>query len=231
MFGEVARLLAAHEDLQATLATIVALAAERLDACEFAGISRIERRQITSPASSDEVPRIVDRIQAEVDEGPCLDAIRDHQMFQTGDLAAEERWPRFAHRAHAETGIRSVLSIRLFLEGETMGALNLYSTQLDAFDETDVALATVFAAHAAVAMSASRREDDLERKADTRDLIGRAKGILMARSNVDDDTAFDMLRQASQRQNLKLTTVAERIVAPGRRRLPAESGDSPEAVG
>ena len=63
-----------------------------------------------------------------------------------------------------------------------MGALNLYSTANDAFDDSDVALATVFAVHAAVAMSAARRQESLEQKAETRDVIGRAKGILMARS-------------------------------------------------
>ncbi|MDQ3305290.1 MAG: ANTAR domain-containing protein [Actinomycetota bacterium] len=80
-----------------------------------------------------------------------------------------------------------------------------------AFDETDVALGSVFAAHAAVAMSAARREEGLERKAASRDLIGRAKGILMARENVTDEQAFDMLRRASQRLNVKLTTLAEQV--------------------
>ena len=93
-----------------------------------------------------------------------------------------------------------------------MGALNLYATKPAAFDATDVALASVFAAHAAVAMSASRREENLERKADSRDLIGQAKGLLMARSDLDDKGAFDLLRRASQRLNVKLVKVAEQVV-------------------
>ena len=215
MFGEVARRLAAHEDQQATLATIVNLAVDHLDGCEFAGISLIEGRRITSPASSNDVPKVVDTIQTELDEGPCLDAITEHEVFQTGDLAAEERWPRFASVAHEQTGVSSILALRLFVEEDTMGALNLYSTRPDAFDDTDVALASVFAAHAAVAVSAARREENLERKADTRDLIGRAKGILMARSNLTDEQAFELLRRASQRLNVKLVDVAERVVDQG----------------
>ena len=212
MFAEVARSLAAHEGQQATLTKIVNLAVEHLEACDFAGISLIGGRKITSPASSNDLPRIVESIQSEVREGPCLDAIEEHEVFQTGDLAGEERWLKFATRAHEETGVRSILSVRLFVEGDTMGALNLYSTKQDAFDDADVALASVFAAHAAVAMSAARREENLERKADSRDLIGRAKGILMARSNLDDEQAFQLLRRASQRLNVKLTKVAEQVV-------------------
>ncbi len=212
MFGGVARSLAAHDDPEAILNRIVHLAVEHLEACEFAGFSMIEGRRITSPASSGEVPRLVDAIQAEVDEGPCLDAIKNHAVFQTGDLAHEKRWKKFAGRAHEETGVSSILSMRLFIEADTMGSLNLYSTKPNAFDDNDVAMASVFAAHAAVAMSSAKREENLERKADTRDLIGRAKGILMARSDIDDDQAFELLRRASQRLNIKLVAVAEKVV-------------------
>lgn len=228
MFGHVARLLAGHESTQVTLETIVCLAVENLHSCEFAGISLVEGGRITSPASSNDVPRIVDRIQSEVGEGPCLDAIKEREVFQTPDLAAEERWPRFAGRANDETGICSILSIRLFVEEDTMGSLNLYATEKDAFDDTDVAFATVFAAHASVALAAVRREEHLERKAKTRDLIGQAKGILMARSGIDEDQAFDLLRRASQRQNLKLVTVADHIVHPtGESADPVAAADAP----
>ncbi len=214
MFADVARSLAAPGDLQAKLDKIVHLAVDQLGGCEFAGMSLVSGRRITSPAASSDVPRIVDAIQSQVGEGPCLDAIKEHEVFQTGDLPAERRWPQFAQRAFQETGIRSILALRLFVEEETMGALNLYSSQRDAFDETDVALASVFAAHAGIAMLSARREQQLERRADSRDLIGRAKGILMAQSKVDDDRAFEMLRRASQRLNIKLVDVAERVIHP-----------------
>jgi transcriptional regulator with GAF, ATPase, and Fis domain len=211
MFGDVARVLAAHDDVQTTLERIVTLAVEHLDACEFAGISFVEGRKISSPASSDEVPRVLDRIQSETGEGPCIDAIKEHEVFQTGDLAAEGRWPQFSRRAFDETGVQSVLSLRLFVERDTMGALNLYATEGDAFDEGDVAVGSVFAVHAAVAMASARREEGLERKAEGREAIGRAKGIIMARSGVSDERAFEMLKAASQRLNLKLRDVARQV--------------------
>jgi transcriptional regulator with GAF, ATPase, and Fis domain len=211
MFGEVARVLASHDDMQTTLERIVNLAVEHLDSCEFAGVSFVEGRRISSPASSNEVPRILDRIQSETDEGPCIDAIKEHEVFQTGDLAAEARWPQFSRRAFEETGVQSILSLRLFVEHDTMGALNLYATEGDAFDEADVALGSVFAVHAAVAMAAARREEGLERKAENREAIGRAKGIIMARSGVSDERAFEMLKAASQRLNLKLREVARQV--------------------
>lgn len=46
----------------------------------------------------------------------------------------------------------------------------------------------------------------------SRDVIGRAKGILMARLRIDADTAFAMLRDVSSRSHRKLHTVAQTVV-------------------
>ena len=212
-FAEIARTLLAESDTQATLARIVSLAVDTIDGCEHAGISMVTGRTVTSPASSDEVPAVVDRIQSETGQGPCVDAIREHEVFQTGRLSQDRRWPDFSRRAHAESGIESILSFRLFADG-TMGALNLYSTQPDAFDDHDVAVGSVFAAHAAVAWSTSQEIQNLQAGMSSRQLIGEATGILMARQDISEQEAFDMLRRASQRLNVKLRLVAEHVIHP-----------------
>jgi GAF domain-containing protein len=213
-FGEIARILIAEADPHATLQRVVSLAVETIDGCEHAGISVIEGRKVTSPASSDEVPAIVDRIQSDTGEGPCVDAIKEHEVFQTGRLSEEARWPNFTPRAIAESRVESILSLRLFVAEGTMGALNLYSTQPDAFDERDVAVATVFAAHAAVAWSTSQTIENLRAGMVTRQLIGQAVGLLMVRQGMSESDALEALRRASQRLNVKLRQVAESIVHP-----------------
>jgi GAF domain-containing protein len=212
LFAGIARNLAErHRDPEQTYARICELAVATLDACEHAGMSLVQRDVVHSIARTSAVPALVDRIQVEAGEGPCIDAIRTGDQFLTGQLSEEHRWPVFSRRAHDEAGIQSILAFRLFVEEDTMGALNLYSSRLDAFDHGDQAIGAVFAAHAAVAMSASRRERQLEEKAETRDVIGRAKGILMAREHITDERAFEILQRASQRLNLKLRDVADRL--------------------
>jgi AmiR/NasT family two-component response regulator len=80
-------------------------------------------------------------------------------------------------------------------------------------------LAIVLAAHAAVALTAvdaERHTAHLRRALHTRDVIGQAKGILMARRGVSPDEAFEVLRQTSQRTKTKLVEVAELLTqAPG----------------
>jgi GAF domain-containing protein len=214
-FAQVARLLVEEQDVEKTLDRICLLAVQTIDGCETAGISISSAgRGVTSRSRTDDVPRVVDTIQSETQEGPCVDAIREHEVFITGSLSQEDRWPHFARRAHDETGVESILSLRLFADGDTMGALNLYSTRRDAFDDQDVALGSVFAAHAAVALAAAHRRANLETMAGSRDVIGMAKGIIMARQNVSEEEAFDVLRRASQRMNVKLRELAVRVVRP-----------------
>ena len=211
-FVEVARILIAEGDVAQTLQKIVDLAVETIDGCDYAGISILKGGQGSTPVATDQVVRAVDAIQYETGEGPCLDAIRDHEVFQTGDLSQEGRWPRFSSRAHQETGITSMLCFRLFVAGDTLGALNLHSKAPDAFDERSRTAGVVFAAHAAMAMSTAVHEAQMEEALQSRDLIGQAKGILMAREGVTADQAFDMLRRASQRLNVKLREVAGGVV-------------------
>jgi AmiR/NasT family two-component response regulator len=45
-----------------------------------------------------------------------------------------------------------------------------------------------------------------------RDVIGTAKGIVMVRSSCGPDDAFDVLRRASMRENIKVYDIAARIV-------------------
>jgi AmiR/NasT family two-component response regulator len=57
--------------------------------------------------------------------------------------------------------------------------------------------------------------DTLQEALVTRDVIGQAKGILMATQHVDADTAFDLLRTTSQHRNVKLRALAEQVVVSG----------------
>lgn len=80
------------------------------------------------------------------------------------------------------------------------------------FDAGDEAIGSVLAAHAAAAILASRRDEDLQSAIASRDLIGQAKGIIMERFHVDAVRAFELLRELSQTTNIRLVEVARRIV-------------------
>jgi GAF domain-containing protein len=219
VFADIARQLQAEETPDEVLARISSVAVDIVDGCDHAGMFIVHRHDtIDTPAASDDVAPVVDAIQYEIGQGPCLEAIQAHESYLIDDLTTEDRWPAFSRRAAEETGVRSMLSMRLFVEEGTIGALNLYSRHPNAFDEHGRAVGAVLAAHAAVAITTSRereRADNLERALESNREIGIAIGILMARGPQTREQAFDLLRRASQHLHVKLRDIATAVAETG----------------
>lgn len=214
-FSEFARSAEAKADEAETLAEIVRAAVALIPGCDEGSVSLVfGRRKVTSEAASGQLPAIVDRIQEELHEGPCIDAAYLELTVRVSDMAAETRWPAFSPRALA-AGAAGMLSFQLYVEDDDLGALNLFSRVAGAFDDESEHVGRMFAAHAAIAFSAARKQSVLARSIETRDLIGQAKGILMERHKVTADQAFALLVRVSQQQNIKLRDIADQLVHSG----------------
>lgn len=214
-----ARALAEESDTLSTLERAVQVATELIDSCDVAGISVVRDGQIDTPAASHESLRRVDELQFELEEGPCRDALKHNEVVLVSDLTTDPRWPHWGPQMAEQTGVRSSLSLRLFLEGDDLGALNLYSYRVDAFDQEDLLDGLVLAAHAAVALANTLEQDQLKRALDTRRVIGEATGMLRERFDLSTDQAFGVLKRVSSELNIKLFRVARYLV---------ETGDLPE---
>jgi len=213
VMAEVARELTAQGDVEQTVQRVVDLAAEHLDGEIVASVSLVRAGgRVETPASSDSQAERADALQYEVGQGPCLDAIWEHETFQIENMETERRYPRWTTRVVHETGIRSSLSYQLFTSDNTLGALNLYGLQPRAFDEDDRADGLLFAAHTAVALQAAVSDANLRSALAYRLIIGQAQGILMERHHITAQMAFDLLRRISQRSNIKVRQVAQEVV-------------------
>ena len=213
--SELARSLQQEDSTDDTLDEVVRGAIALIPGADEGSISVVVgRRDVTSQSPSSDLPARVDALQAETGEGPCLDAVYNSQTVRVADMAAESRWPHFAQRALA-AGARSMLSIQLYVEGDNLGALNLYGRQPDAFDDESERVGLLFASHAAVAFAGAQKLEQLNDGMATRDLIGQAKGILMERHKVTATQAFRLLVQVSRSRNLKLRDVAYELANSG----------------
>lgn len=216
-FAEMAGEMAALPDLDRTLDSVVdhALEATAADGCGILMI--VPRSGPECVASSDPLARQADELQMRCQEGPCLQAIWSHDTFVVTDTATDDRWPTWEKGVH-ELGWRSVLGVRLFAGGKTLGALNLFARDLDAFSGDDVEVAEIFGRHASIALHGAQVSDGLRIAISAKHLIGQAQGILMERYAIDADRAFAVLRRHSQDHNVRLRIVAERVIAT--RKLP-----------
>lgn len=152
-------------------------------------------------------------LQAELDEGPCLDAIRSKTpVYVTGDAANDPRWSTWGSRL-SELGYRSVVSIRLETRDRTFGSLNAYSQSLNDFTTSDVEVMQYLGAAASAAIASSQTVDNLQIALESRNLIGQAQGILMAVYDLDSDGAFQYLRRLSMHGNIRIVEVAKDIMS------------------
>src|SRR5215207_3275170 len=212
-FGELARSLEEHDDPDVMLAEIIAAAVAMVPGADEGSVSVVTgRRHIGSQAPTGDLPVQVDALQEETQQGPCLDSAYEQLTVRVDDMASETRWPEFARRA-SEAGAASMLSLQLYVEGDNLGALNLYSRTTNAFDDESEQVGPLFASHAAVAYAGVRKEAQLAKAVAGRDLIGQAKGILMERYKISPERAFLVLTGISQASNRKLHDIAPELLA------------------
>ena len=169
-------------------------------------------------ACSDPVAARVDEVQYELDDGPCLHAMRDGSVVRIEDTAEKARWPEFEAEA-ASHGIRSCLALPLNADGKPVGALNLYARHASAFGVAEARRAENFAENASGALSLAMRLashaaliEQLRSSLTSRTVIDQALGIIMAREQCNQARAFAILRSASQNSNVKLRDIAGAVV-------------------
>lgn len=213
--------LVADTSMGDTLLRVSEITIDALPPAEIAGISMLgDDGAPTTGVFTDTLAPEVDASQYAAGRGPCLDAWRQKRVVVLNDMvAAEDDYPEFAREAHAH-GVGSVLSLPLVAGDEGLGALNLYAPVGAAFSTDDEVLGLELAAAAAIVLAnasayweASKLSQQLTEAMRSRAVIEQAKGMLMARSpDLSPDDAFDVLRRASQRENVKLREIAQRMV-------------------
>lgn len=216
---DVVRILDQFEDVAGFLDSLVGWAVEQSPGAEACGLTIERAGRGQTVTYSGELAARGDERQYELDDGPCLQAMRSGQVVAVRDMAEERRWGRYPQRA-LEAGVRSSLSFPLSVGDRGRGALNLYASRPNAFTDTDERLGRSWAGQASGALSvawriAEREEavEHLTRGMVSRQVIGQAVGLLMAQRRCTADEAFELLKGASQRSNEKLRDVASRMIA------------------
>jgi transcriptional regulator with GAF, ATPase, and Fis domain len=210
--GALARELASDRSVDATLEAIVGSAARTLQDVAAVGISYLDGRTVVARAQSNSLVTEVDDLQTRIQQGPCLDVLTSiENVVRVDDLRSDARWPEFA-RGAVERGVKSVLAFRLFVENATLGNLSFFAERAAAFDQSSELIGELFATHAAVALGGIRLEEQFIQAVRRRDVIGQAKGVLMARHDLDEETAFATLVRYSQTEHVKLYDVAVQLL-------------------
>lgn len=224
---ELQKALLSTQSLEQFLQELATLAARLVTDGLSCGMTLRTTGRPATVACSDPLASEIDEVQYQLDDGPCLHAMRSGDRVSIEDTAGRERWPQFEAAARAR-GIRSCLALPLIADGKPVGALNLYARGVGAFGPAQVRRAEILAENASGALSLMLRlasyselTEQLRSSLTSRAVIYQALGVIMAQERCTQARAFDMLRTASQNRNVKLRDIASAIVT-------SVSGEPPE---
>ena len=206
------------------LQDVAEFAAQAIPGVDGAGVTLVQTSNGTPQpeawAATAQFVRDIDAVQYEaLHEGPCITCMQSRRPAVSGSLGSDRRWPHFGGRV-ARMGVHSVLALPLLIDDRVIGTINSYAHERDAFTDHAVELASKFSGPAAVWVynaqlltRARDRAEQMQRALSSRTVIDQAIGILRSRSGCSAEDAFDRLAQMSQKDNVKLRIVAERLVA------------------
>jgi GAF domain-containing protein len=217
-FARIAQDIADQQGLANTRERIVELAKATLGCSAAAIWHRNDRGEFcldacTEPELRRPITGIVQNCTSLAEQ--CLAA---RANIEVPDFANETRWPEAVRRVLQETPIRSANAYYLGVENRDVGVLALYADKPFSFSPEQAGLATVFAAHAAIALEDAYYVDktaNLEQALQSNRRIGMAIGVLMAQNKLTEQQAFDLLRVASQNLHVKLREIAEEVILAG----------------
>ena len=211
-------LVLSEQSVDSLLGHIGRLGVAALDGWDAAATSIVEEDRVATFGLTDDRIVDVDQKQYDKESGPCVDALKTGELQYWAGAESDLRWTEFAAAAKA-AGIRSVLSFPLRIAESSVGAINFYSSKLDALTDGQREEGWVFASQAAVSLAnikdfiATRQQaEQLQEGLQTRTLIGQATGLLMAQHGLTSGEAFQKLVRASQNANVKLHDIASRYV-------------------
>jgi GAF domain-containing protein len=173
-------------------------------------------------ASTSEESQLVEVLQLEAGEGPCVDCYRTGAVVAIDDIATDgSRWPLFQASALAQ-GFKSLHAVPMRLRSRTIGAMNLFGREPGPLSADDAAIAQAFADVATITLLQERaaREnalinEQLQHALNSRIQIEQAKGVISHTSNVDMNRAFSMLRDYARAHNQTIYETAAKVI--GRR--------------
>jgi transcriptional regulator with GAF, ATPase, and Fis domain len=190
-----------------------------LDVAEAGVVLADVHGELRALASSSERMRLLELIELQQQDGPCLDSWREGSPVRADDVQeAAARWPRFVPAA-VESGFRSVYALPLRLRSERIGALNLFSERTGGLSEADEGLAQALADVATIGILHERflREHEtlaaqLQTALNSRVALEQAKGIVAEQAAVEVDEAFNLLRAYARHHNRRLGEVVNDVI-------------------
>ncbi len=128
--------------------------------------------------------------------------VRDEEKYAYRDLAVKE-------------GLTSMVAVPMIVKEKAIGVINVYTMEPHRFNDEELNVLQMVANQAAVAVENTKlMEEALKAKdaLETRKLVERAKGILMAMNNLSEDAAYRLIHKKAMDSCRSMKEIAESVI-------------------
>lgn len=179
-----------------------------------------ERGRVRFMAASNESGKMLELLQIQNHEGPCLECLTTGLPVVNADLGhAKDHWPIFAPRA-IEAGFQSVHAFPMRLRAQTIGAVNLFGAEDTRFEPDEIRVVQALADVATIAIVHERNltqaelaTEQLQGALNSRVLVEQAKGALATAQGISPAQAFDLMRSRARSCQRRLVDIAQEELA------------------
>ena len=219
LFVEVADTLVDDFDLVLFLQRLTEHVAAVGDSTAVGLLLADHRNVLRFMAASNESGEMLELLQLQNDEGPCLDCYVSGEPVVNAELEqSRERWPTFAPVA-ISAGFTTVHAFPMRLRATVIGTINAFTTQDSPLGADEGRVIQGLADIATIAIlqerSISRAEaltEQLQSALNSRIVIEQAKGALARIEGVSVDEAFELLRSRARSNRQRLVDVAAEVL-------------------
>jgi len=217
--AEVSRLVE-DDDVAGALTRFVTRVASTVAGCDESTVT-VRTSSGVDHAATTGVDDLDGQVSARIEPlGPIAETLEHQEPRHVEDTMTDQRWPEFS-TSLAGQGYRSCLVLPVPSRRSSSSAvLTLYSRTPHQFDETVHDIGLLLTLHAGVVFDnaqlfhdSRRLVDHLTTALETRQSIGQAQGLLMRHFDCDSESAFQLLKGASQNTNTKLRDLAPLLVS------------------
>jgi GAF domain-containing protein len=220
VFAHLHGMLLPDQDATTAVSRLARAVHQMIPSAAGAGVSLFDEHGApVSAAATDALVEAADGLQYELGQGPCLSAWATGELQLVEDTTTGTRWAAW-QAAAAEAGIRSVLSIPMTYRGHSRGAMKVYATTAGAFGDAEQQVLGLLAEAAATLLGVAQPVDapvrlsaSLKSAMHSREVIGLAVGVLMAREHLDPAAGRSLLLERARAQGRSVAQVAAEILA------------------
>lgn len=219
IFARLADTLVVDYDIVDLLQMLVEACHDLLDTSAAGILLADGAEELTVVVSSDESNRLVELMQLSAVAGPGIESYTTKSVVAVPDLSTvATEWSDFVSSA-TTLGYRAAHAVPLRLRDTTIGALNLFQSEVGALSPEDATAAQAFADVATIGILHERalRESEVVRTQlqgalDSRVIIEQAKGAIAFTEGISMPEAFELIRSYARNNHLGIGHVATLVI-------------------